>query len=626
MAIRIDGSQFKDEFGRTLLLRGVNLGGSSKIPTAPDGATHNPAGFFDHRQVSFVGRPFPLADADEHFRRLKAWGFTFLRFLVTWEAIEHRGPGQYDEQYLDYVRAVVLKAGEYGINLFVDPHQDMWSRFSGGDGAPGWTLEAAGLDMTQFAESGAAIVHQAHGDPFPKMIWPTNESKLATATMFTLFFGGNDFAPQLKVDGEPVQEYLQSHYLNAIRKVVERLRDLPNMVGYDTLNEPLPGFIGWQDLNAKGGELTLGASPTPFQAMLLGSGIPQEVAVWKVGTFGIVRDGSHLLNPGRARAWQASRECIWRQHGVWDLDPAGNPRLLRPDYFRQVGERAVDFNRDYFVPFARRCAEAVRRADPRALIFVEGAAGGQPPHWPGAEAGYIVYAPHWYDGYVLVKLAFSRFIAVNFLNQQVIFGLPSAIRRSFAQQLGAVKRAAVDLGGAPTLLGEFGIPFNLNDGAAYRTGDFHAQVQALDRSYEALEANLLNSTLWNYTADNTNARGDQWNGEDFSIFSCDQQADPQNINSGGRALAAAVRPYARAIAGEPLKMTFDRRRGLFELVFRHDPQVSALTEIFVPTLQFPNGFTVEVSDGSFEVQPAEQLVLYRHGMERTEHWVQIKRK
>ncbi|HEX7395825.1 MAG TPA: cellulase family glycosylhydrolase, partial [Anaerolineaceae bacterium] len=375
MKITIDGAQFKDEFGRTLMLRGVNLGGGSKVPYQPDGATHNREGFFNHRQVSFVGRPFPLAEADEHFRRLKAWGFTFLRFLVTWEAIEHAGPGQYDSEYLDYVRAVVMKAGEYGISLFIDPHQDMWSRFSGGDGAPGWTLEAAGLDMTHFGESGAAIVHQTHGDPFPKMIWPTNEGKLATATMFTLFFGGNDFAPQTKVDGEPIQEYLQRHYINAILQVVERLKDLTNVVGYDTLNEPLAGYIGWQDLNRKGGELNLGESPTPFQAMLFGSGLPQEVVVWKLGLASLVKDGTRRLNPGRVRAWLAGRECIWRQHGVWNLDAAGNPNLLRPDYFKQVNGHPVEFNRDYFVPFARRCAGVIRAADPRALIFVESVAG-----------------------------------------------------------------------------------------------------------------------------------------------------------------------------------------------------------------------------------------------------------
>ena len=108
--IDTDGTWFKDRHGRRLLLRGVNLGGSSKVPY-PDGATYKREGFFEHREVSFVGRPFPLDEVDEHFQRLKSWGLTCLRFLVTWEAIEHAGPGQYDNAYLDYLQVVVEKVG-----------------------------------------------------------------------------------------------------------------------------------------------------------------------------------------------------------------------------------------------------------------------------------------------------------------------------------------------------------------------------------------------------------------------------------------------------------------------------------------------------------------------------------
>lgn len=90
--MRTDTMWFKDETGRALLLRGANLGGSTKVPTEPNGATYLRAGFFEHRDVSFVGRPFPLDEADEHFGRLRAWGLTFLRLLTTWEAIEHAGP------------------------------------------------------------------------------------------------------------------------------------------------------------------------------------------------------------------------------------------------------------------------------------------------------------------------------------------------------------------------------------------------------------------------------------------------------------------------------------------------------------------------------------------------------
>ena len=291
---------FKDEHGRTLLWRGVNLGGGAKIPRPPDGAPRQGAGSADHRRVSFVGRPFPLDEADEHFARLRSWGFTFVRWLVTWEAIEHAGPGVFDEEYLDYVRAIALKAGWYGLRLCVDPHQDVWSRFSGGDGAPGWTLEAIGLDIARFEETGAAVLPARAGAPLPPMIWPTNATKLAAATMFTLFFGGNDFAPATKVDGEPAQEFLQRHYLAAIGELAGRLRGLPAVVGYGTMNEPQPGFIGWQDPSAAGGAVKLGAGPSPFQAMLLGAGFPQSVEVWERSGFGPRRSGRRLSEPARA--------------------------------------------------------------------------------------------------------------------------------------------------------------------------------------------------------------------------------------------------------------------------------------------------------------------------------------
>lgn len=622
--IGVDGSWFKDEYGRTLLLRGVNLGGSSKVPFSPDGATYRSDGFFNHRQVSFVGRPFPLEQADEHFSRLKRWGFDFLRFLVTWEAIEHAGPGLYDQAYLDYVHGIIRKADEHGIRLFIDPHQDVWSRFSGGDGAPGWTFEKVGLDITKFAETGAAIVHQTHGDPFPRMVWPTNGAKLAAATMFTLFFGGNDFAPATEVDGEPVQEYLQRHYIAAIRQVAARLKDLPNVVGYDTMNEPLPGFIGWRDLRSVGGLLNLGASPSPFQSMLLGAGVPQEVELWKMGLTGAKRTGSRVLNPRGTRVWLPGFECPWAQAGVWGLDPRGTPQLLRPDHFSRVGERQVDFSRDYYRPFAQRFAEAIRSADPRAILFIEPGVGHAPPQWRPEDPSNIVYAPHWYDGFVLLMKSYTPFLAADMDTGRVVVG-PRRIRRSFAEQLSRPKRHSRErLGGVPTLIGEFGIAFDMKQKRAYGTGDFSDQIRAMDRSFRAIEANLASCTLWNYTADNSNAHGDQWNDEDLSIFSRDQQSDSADPDSGGRGLEACVRPYALKTAGEPLRMGYDLKRREFCYEFRHDPVVAEPTEIFVPDLQYPRGCRVEVSDGDFELRQAEQRLIYHHTLERQIHRIRVR--
>ncbi|RUS13100.1 hypothetical protein BC938DRAFT_478132, partial [Jimgerdemannia flammicorona] len=94
-----------------------------------------------------------------------------------------------------------------------------WSRYSGGSGAPGWTFEVVGLDIRSFKPTGAAYVHQTNatpGDSLP-MVWPTNYTKLASATMFTLFFGGDTFAPRCMYQGETVQGFLQKRFIDCYR-------------------------------------------------------------------------------------------------------------------------------------------------------------------------------------------------------------------------------------------------------------------------------------------------------------------------------------------------------------------------------------------------------------------------
>ena len=625
--IHIKGSTFVDEHGRTLMLRGVNLGGSRKVPRTPNGATHLRDGFLDHCSVSFIGRPFPLAEADEHFSRLRSWGMTFLRFLITWEAVEHEGPGLYDDAYLDYVHEVVQKAGAHGISLFIDPHQDVWSRWTGGDGAPGWTLEAAGFDLSSLDQTGAAFTHQGHGDPIPPMTWPANSGKLAAATMFTLFFGGNVFAPTALINGEHAQDFLQRHYIDAICHLARRLSDLPNVVGYGTMNEPLPGYIGWADLDTTGGIVSLGACPTGLQGMALGDGIPQAVGSWRMRMARIAREHTVTLNPGRRRAWRGGCECIWRKSGVWDVDQEGRPRLLKPRYFAAVNGKGVDFAQDFYRPFAERFSRAVRAAHPgRACVFIETQAFTWPPPWSAGETTDLVFAPHWYDELVLAKKRFLSSVALEFGSHRVVLGR-RAIRRSGARQLSWLTEGARErLESAPMVLAEFGIPFDLNGGRAWRSGNFRAQERALNRSFQAIEDCLLNCTLWNYTADNTNERGDQWNGEDFSLFSGDQRSDLTDINSGARGMRAFLRPYPRATAGTPRSISYDMRTGRFMFKFTHDPSVDAPTEIFLPRLVYGPACRVSVSDGAWKLLPETQTLSYLHDPARPEHEVRVAPK
>ena len=118
--IKIESGRLVDENGRVLLIRGVNLSGNSKIPTSPPKSNLPGTNeFFDHRNVSFVGRPFSSKEAHEHFERISNWGLTFVRLLVPWESLEHSGPGIYDEEYIDSLIKLLEIAPKYGIKCFI---------------------------------------------------------------------------------------------------------------------------------------------------------------------------------------------------------------------------------------------------------------------------------------------------------------------------------------------------------------------------------------------------------------------------------------------------------------------------------------------------------------------------
>ena len=540
LLLHIDGQVIRDHDQREVTLRGINVAGDAKFPTTPDLPNYKSKDFFDGDHVSFIGRPFPVAEAHTHFSRLKKWGYNTIRYIFTWESIEHEGPRLYDEEWISYTIEVLRVAKKLGFYVFMDPHQDVWSRFSGGSGAPLWTLYACGLNPEKFLSTQAALVQNTSPEPadFPKMIWATNYSRLACQVIFTCFFGGKDFAPKAIIDSQNIQDYLQDHFINACRHLAVRIQEAGDLegsvvIGWESMNEPNRGLIGWQDLTTIPTEQKLqkGTSPTAWQAILTGSGRTCEVDTWDFGGLGPYKAGTELIDPKGESAWLSkdfddsrygwSRhpdwklgECLWAQHGVWN---PSRDEVLRKDYFStSASGDKIDheyFTNNYFMAYYRKHREGIRSIFKDSILFCQPPVLEIPPSIKGTEDDdpNMIFAPHFYDGITLMTKKWNRYWNVD------VFGIlrgkyltpafaikvgETAIRNCFRDQLSAIRQEGIDyMGEHPCVFTEIGIPYDMDDKYAYRTGDFSSQTAAMDANHFALEGcGAIGYTLWVYMA------------------------------------------------------------------------------------------------------------------------------
>lgn len=703
--IRIDGAIFRDPHNREVTLHGINVAADAKLPAHPDVPSHETKNFFDGDNVSFVDRPFSLADAPTHFSRLRRWGYNCIRYIYTWEALEHEGPGKYDEDFVNHTIALLRIAKDYNFYVFMDPHQDVWSRFTGGSGAPMWTLYAAGLDPRKFAITQAAVVQNTWPVPaeFPKMCWATNYSRLASQTMFTLFFSGKDFAPKCVIDGKNIQDYLQDHFIAASQHLAQRIHEQGDLahdvvIGHESVNEPNRGYLGHPDLAKIPKEQNLKkiTTPTAWQAMLTGCGRAVEVDTYEFGSFGPYKSGTEIVDPHGESAWLAPSswddskygwkrgdswklgECIWAQHGVWD--PATDT-LKKPRYFARhpkSGELLdIDyFTNHYFMDYYRKYKTAIRNVWPEAMMFMQPSPFEIPPKIKGTkdEDHNTVFASHFYDGITLITKKWNKLWNIDILGVlrgrylSPAFAIKigeTAIRKCFRDQLAEVRREGIEyMGVHPCMYTEIGIPYDMDDKKAYETGDYSSQIAAIDANCYALEASKAQGfTWWCYTAGCDHYWGDQWNGEDLSIY-CQEDRQlpfpspvdvsgrpshdrgsasytdgdrrsgesvspsslkktlsvnamlreipqtPSGDQVGFRAAEAFVRPTPVATHGSLTSYAFDLKICTFELSLvspRPTPQDTP-TIVFLPDFHFPKQLTsVEVSGGKWKIEIEEAV-------------------
>lgn len=77
----------------------------------------------------------------------------------------------------------------------------------------------------------------------------------------------------------------------------------------------------------------------------------------------------------------------------------------------------------------------------------------------------------------------------------------TAIRNCLRDQLKFLRDESLRyMGTHPLIFTEIGIPFDMDDRHAYKTGDYSGQVSAMDANHFAIEGSTANGfTLWLYT-------------------------------------------------------------------------------------------------------------------------------
>ncbi|WFC96549.1 hypothetical protein MBRA1_003210 [Malassezia brasiliensis] len=252
------------------------------------------------------------------------------------------------------------------------------------------------------------------------------------------------------------------------------------------------------------------------------------------------------------------------------------------------------------------------------------------PMIPKAQPANLVYGPHFYDLNVLFFKAY-RGMSVNvqglsrgmFILCALYFGARGLARNYYYQLRQLTQRGYAALGEVPIVVGEVGIPFDVNDTLRRTPGDYSVQRTLLSALVSALERNLISFTLWNYNPANTVEHGDGWNQEDFSLVNFEARAaDRQNVRAhetlyrGGRALDAVLRPYACKVAGIPVSTAWDAQRRTLRFSWRNGPEACrAPTEVYVPEYLFcDHAPQVQLSDGTYKYVPEEQTLYIYHAV------------
>lgn len=187
-----DPSIIQDQYGRQLILHGLNTSSSAKAEPLRN----------------------PWITESDVDREAKEFGFNYVRYLIFWDNIEPE-KGVFSNAYLDRIEQRVKWYTSRKMYVMLDMHQDLYALKFGGDGAPDWAIRTNGAKPLNLENAP----------------WWLNNINPEVVNCWINFWSYTH------------HKDLQDHYAMAWQKVAERFKDNPYVIGYDLMNEPWGGDI-----------------------------------------------------------------------------------------------------------------------------------------------------------------------------------------------------------------------------------------------------------------------------------------------------------------------------------------------------------------------------------------------
>ncbi len=395
-------------------------------------------------------------------------GFNLIRLGFNWAKIEPYA-GRYNDEYLDRLAAIIDLCEKYEIYVFLDMHQDLFSSVTNGDGAPGWAVDTDGITSTP-----------------TKFVWAED------------YFWGrachrsfDNFWNNKKVNGMGLQDW----YADCWVHIVKKLGSKSAVIGFDVFNEPFPGTDGGKVFR----KIVFGATKT----ILFNKKVNRpKMLIDAISKDRVEKVLSHISYDVLHSATKDSNELIRK------------------------------FDTEYYAPFMKKIAAAIRNSGSEKLMFLEnsyysnlGIPYSAPPiEFYGRVDSQQIFAPHAYDFMVDTP-------EYKYASNDRVGGI-------FAEHKKSQSRLNM-----PVIVGEWG---------GFGSDDDESWLKHIEFLLKLFDENKWSNTYWQYMD---------------SFFT-------------SPLMKVFVRPFPKAVCGEIDNYNYDYEKKIFTLSFTQNE--SGASEISTP--------------------------------------------